>query len=90
MKTYEHALISLGYAAGVSFLSVGVVGLADPALYLSALIGGEVIDLLHHPLYHLVYQRNNEWVVKVRHVFRQQGFRAAISVIGEIEDKLVT
>lgn len=91
MKTHEHALISLGYAAGIALISKGISaplgqGITDPWLYLSALVGGEIIDFLDHPLYHLVYQRNEPHVVQARKIFFEKGFKAAAAYLNNVED----
>ena len=85
MRTHEHALISLGYAAGVALLAGN--GLTDPWIYVSAVVGGEIIDFVDHPLYHLVYNRNEPHVAEARKVFREQGLRAAISYLNNVEDQ---
>ncbi len=64
MKPHEHILISLGYVTSVAFLAGR--GFNDPLIYVSAVIGGEIIDFIDHPLYQLVYQRNATHV-KDRH-----------------------
>ncbi len=84
MKTHEHALISLGYAAGVALLAGH--GLTDPVLYASALVGGEILDFIDHPLYHLVYNRDEAHVAEARKVFREKGLRAAVSYLNNTED----
>lgn len=91
MKTHEHALISMGYAAGIALISKGISaplgqGLTDPWIYVSALIGGEIIDFLDHPLYHLVYQRNEPHVVRSRKIFLEKGFKAAAAYLNQVED----
>jgi len=48
MRTHQHALISLGYAGGLALLASR--GLSDPGIYLAALIGGEILDFIDHPL----------------------------------------
>lgn len=85
MKTHEHAIISLGYAAIVS-ASTGQ-GLGSWEIYLAAVIGGEIIDFIDHPLYHLVYNRNEPHVVEARKIFRKQGFKAAVSYLNDVEEK---
>jgi len=87
MKTHEHVLISLGYAGSVAFLAGQ--GLTDPRIYLAALIGGEILDFVDHPLYHLVYRRNEPHVVKTRQLFFKEGLKAAITYLNEIEDRRV-
>lgn len=84
MKPHEHILISLGYAAGVAFLSAK--GLTDPWIYISAAVGGEIIDLVDHPLYQLVYQRNTPHVKEARQIFHAKGLKAAYQYLKVIED----
>ncbi|GEM_PF-4941570 len=84
MKTHEHALISLGYATGVAFLAGN--GLNNPWLYIAAVAGGEIIDFVDHPLYHLVYNRNEPHVAKAREIRKKQGLREAIKFLNEVED----
>jgi hypothetical protein len=91
MKTHEHALISVGYAAGIALISQGISapfgqGLTDPMIYVAALVGGEIIDFLDHPLYHLVYQRNEPHVAQARKVFFEKGFKAAAAYLNNVED----
>ena len=85
MKTHEHAFISLGYAASVAFLAGGA--LDDPWLYVAAVAGGEILDFVDHPLYHLVYNRSNPYVAKARQEFKQHGWRAAVKYLNQVEDK---
>lgn len=84
MKTHEHALISLAYAAGVAFLAGK--GITDPGIYVAALIGGEIIDLIDHPLYHLVYNRDEPHVTQARKIFHEKGLGAAWKYLNEVED----
>jgi len=84
MKTHEHALISLAYAAGISFLAGN--GMTDPAIYIAALVGGEIIDLIDHPLYHLVYNRDEPHVSQARKIFHEKGIGAAWKYLNEVED----
>jgi hypothetical protein len=85
MKTHEHALISLGYAAGVSFIAGN--GFFDPWVYIISVIGGETIDFIDHPLYHLVYNRNEPHVKEARKMLTKGKWREAINYLNEIEDK---
>jgi hypothetical protein len=85
MKTHEHALISVGYAATVSLLAGE--GLADPGLYLTALLGGEILDLVDHPLYHLIYRRSEPHVVEARQILRSRGLRAALAYLDQVEQE---
>lgn len=90
MRTHEHALISIGYAVGVSLLAgpaAASQGLTDPWLYLSALIGGELIDIIDHPLYHFVYNRKNLTAVQVRKTLREKGLKGLIKYYNEVEDR---
>lgn len=87
MKTHEHALITLGYAGSVAFLAGQ--GLTDPRIYLVALIGGEILDFVDHPLYHIVYRRNEPHVVKARQLFFEEGLKAAVAYLNEIENRRV-
>lgn len=84
MKPHEHLLISLGYAASVAFLAGR--GLTDPWVYVSAAIGGEIIDFVDHPLYQLVYQRDATHVKEARQIFREKGLKAAFQYLKTIED----
>lgn len=84
MKTHEHALLSLAYGGGIA-LAAGN-GVADPWVYVSALVGGEIIDLVDHPLYHLVYNRNEPHVVEARKLFMKRKWRQAASYLNEVED----
>jgi len=90
LKTSTHALISIGYAAGVALL-IGPMkigqGLTDPLIYVSAIIGGELIDIIDHPLYHLVYQKQNSVAINTRRVFQQEGLQGLIKHYKSIEDK---
>lgn len=74
MKTETHIAVSLAYGGAVAVASgqPGAVG-----LYLAALAGGEIIDLLDYPLYHLVLDRCH--LHAAREVRRRQGLRAAYS-----------
>ena len=85
MKTHEHALISLGYAFGTALLTGK--GVLDPGIYLSAVVGGELIDLIDHPLFHFVYRRNDINAIDVRRILREQGLKALIAHYNQIEDK---
>lgn len=87
MKTHQHALVSLGYAGSVALLAG--TGFDDPGIYLVALIGGEILDFVDHPLYHLVYRRNEPHVVKARQLFFKKGLKAAITYLNEIENRRV-
>jgi hypothetical protein len=84
MKTHEHALISLGYAAGVAFFAGK--GLANPWIYVSAVVGGEIIDFIDHPLYHFIYQRNEPHVKEARRIFREKGTKATSTYLNEVEN----
>ncbi len=85
MKTHEHALISLGYGACVSLLlGGGLVG--HPDVYLAAVLGGECIDFIDHPLYHLVYQRSEEHVAAAWQVLKEKGPAAWVHYLGRVED----
>ncbi|MGB8215513.1 MAG: hypothetical protein WCE68_18330 [Anaerolineales bacterium] len=84
MKTHEHALISLGYAAGVALMAGK--GVADPWIYVAAVVGGEIIDFIDHPLYHLVYRRNEPHVKEARKILREKGTKAAATYLNEVED----
>ncbi len=91
MKTHEHALISIGYAAGIALVSQGISaplgqGLTDPWIYVAALVGGEIIDFIDHPLYHLVYKRNDPRVIQARKIFSEKGFKAAAAYLNQVED----
>jgi hypothetical protein len=91
MKTHEHAIISLAYAAGIALISKGIAaplgqGITDPLLYVSAVVGGEIIDFLDHPLYHLVYQRNEPHVAQSRKILAEKGLKAAVAYLGRVED----
>lgn len=85
MKTHEHALISLGYSGLVTLLAGH--GLTDYKIYLASLIGGEILDFIDHPLYHLVYNRNEPHVAKARYLFFNEGLRSAITYLNQVEDK---
>jgi len=84
MKIHEHAIISLGYAAGVSLLAGE--GFGNWGIYIAALIGGEIIDFIDHPLYHLVYNRNEPHVKEARKIFKEEGLKSAIKYLNEVED----
>lgn len=83
MKPHEHAVVSLGYAASVSFISGN--GLGDWQIYLAALIGGEIIDFIDHPLYHLVYNRNELHVKEARKILKEEGLKSAFLYLNEVE-----
>jgi hypothetical protein len=85
MKPHEHALISLSYATAISVASGQ--GLGRWEIYLAALIGGEIIDIIDHPLYHLVYNRNEPHVVEAREKLQEEGLRSAIDYLNEVEEK---
>lgn len=85
MKTHEHAIISLGYAAGVSLFAGN--GFSDPLVYITAVTGGEVVDFIDHPLYHLVYNRNNPHVRQARYLFSKRKWKEAIAYLIEVEEK---
>lgn len=85
MKTHEHALLSLGYGA-VLAASAGH-GLLDPAIYVSALIGGELIDFIDHPLYQLIFARNDPVVKEARSKYKQEGFNSAKEYLFQKEDE---
>jgi hypothetical protein len=83
MRSHEHALISLGYAGGLAWLAGR--GLGDAWLYGAALLGGEILDVLDHPLYHLVYARNEAHVAEARRVLAAHGVRAAWAYLNQVE-----
>lgn len=84
MKTHEHALISLGYAAGLSLISGQ--GLGGWEIYLAALVGGEIIDFVDHPMYHLVYNRNEPHVKKARKIFQEEGLKSTVKYLNDVEN----
>ncbi len=86
MKTHEHAIISLGFGAGVSLMLHGSLA-SDPMVYLAALAGGEGIDLLDHTLYHLVYRRDEPHVIAARQIFLQKGMAAFWRYVLAVEDR---
>jgi hypothetical protein len=75
----------VAYAGGVSLLAGQ--GLTDPWIYIAAILGGEILDVIDHPLYHLLYQRNEPHVVEARRLFFKKGIRATISYLNEVENK---
>jgi hypothetical protein len=85
MKTHEHALISLGYGAIMAAMAGN--GLLDPGIYVAALIGGELIDFIDHPLYQLLFARNDRTVAEARVHFKKEGFRAGIRYLLKKEDE---
>lgn len=85
MKTHEHALISLAYAGGLALLAGQ--GFTDPGIYLASLAGGEILDFIDHPLYHLVYRRKKLQVVKARELLVQGKFKEAIRFLNQVEDE---
>jgi hypothetical protein len=85
MKTHEHALISLGFGACISLISVGNL-VSNPGIYLAAVLGGECIDFIDHPLYQLVYRRNEVHVKESRKILKQKGLIAAIRYLNQVED----
>jgi hypothetical protein len=85
MKLHHHAMISLGYGGGVALFAGH--GFADPRVYLAALIGGEIIDFVDHPLFHLVYRRSDPHVVRARRLFAAKGLREAIKYLIKMEDE---
>ena len=85
MKTHEHAAISLGYTALLALMANK--SLTDPWLYLYGLIGGELIDFIDHPLYHLVYNRKNKYVIQTRQILKEKGLKAALAYLKQIENK---
>src|SRR5437660_1750441 len=85
MLTHKHALISLAYAGGITFFAQQ--GGSDPYVYLSAIIGGELIDLIDHPLYHIFYRRKERHVVHARKLFFSKGARQAIGYLKRVEDE---
>lgn len=84
MKTHEHALISIGFTAGISLLSTGTIG--DWSLYVAALVGGELIDFIDHPLYHLLYQRNTPVVRQGFAELKKHGVKAYLQYLKKAED----
>jgi len=62
-------------------------GITDPLIYVAALIGGELIDVIDHPLFHLVYQRQNRIAIDTRHTLFNRGFKELIAHYSEIEDR---
>ncbi|MEA3350502.1 MAG: hypothetical protein U9Q82_07775, partial [Chloroflexota bacterium] len=84
MKPHEHAIISLGYAAVIS--AFAGQGIGSWEIYLAAVIGGEMIDIIDHPLYHLVYNRNESHVVAARKKFRNEGLKATAQYLNQVED----
>lgn len=85
MKTHEHALISLGY--GAIMAATAGNGLLDPGIYVAALVGGELIDFIDHPLYQLVFARNDPVNVRARSIIKKEGLRSAIRYLKQQEDK---
>lgn len=85
MKPYQHILISLGYGAVLA--ASARHNLLDPGIYISALIGGELIDVIDHPLNFLVFARNENFVQEAWKRLRIEGFRAAVRYLEEEEDK---
>ena len=85
MKTHEHIIISAVYAVGVA--AIAGQGFDDPGIYIASILGGEILDLIDHPLYHLVYRRNEENVVEARKILAKDGLRATISYLIKMEDE---
>src|SRR5437867_2128090 len=85
MRTHKHALISIGYAAGVTLFSGH--GILDPYIYLFAFVGGEIIDFIDHPLYHLFYRRKESHVVHARKLFFKEGLRQTLRYLNGVEEK---
>lgn len=84
MKIHTHVLFSVAYVGGITFITGH--GIDDPFLYFSSLLGGEILDILDHPLYYLVYKRKNPHVVKLRKLFKEKGFRAAKAFSDKLEE----
>ena len=84
MKTHEHIFISLGYAAGASLLATGTLG--NWGVYIAALVGGELIDFIDHPLYHLVYRRKDAVVQQGFRELRQKGIKEYFNFLKQAED----
>lgn len=70
MRTHEHAIVSVVYVFSSSLLFGSVC--SDPYLYLVAVIGGEIIDFVDHPLNFLVYGRNQQHVLKSKEIFSHE------------------
>jgi hypothetical protein len=70
MRTHEHAMVSMMYVFSSSLLFGSVC--SDPYWYAVAVVGGEVIDVIDHPLHFLVYGRNQPHVLKSKSIFKQE------------------
>ncbi len=59
----------------------------DPGIYIAALIGGELIDLIDHPLHQFVFERDDSSVIEARSVYKKEGLRSAINYLLKREDE---
>ncbi len=89
MKTHEHFLISIGYFGTILALSDSGLPQMDLLLnsIFSVVIGGEIIDFIDHPLYHLVYGRNEAPVKEIRDSLKSEGVRSALKKIKVFEQE---
>jgi hypothetical protein len=79
----EHAAVSLVLAAAVG---AATGRLDDPALYVAAVVGGEVIDVLDHTAYHLLYRRSHPDVAAGRGHLLAGRFRSALATYTDAEN----
>ncbi|MCS6956125.1 MAG: hypothetical protein NZM44_07210, partial [Candidatus Calescibacterium sp.] len=70
MRTHEHALVSVSYVFVNSL--VFNLPLDQGWLYISAILGGEIIDFIDHPLHFFFYGRKQEHVLKSKEIFRSE------------------
>jgi hypothetical protein len=77
MKPHEHGLASLSYAG----IAAGLSGqdITNWRIYLAAVVGGELIDLIDHSLYHLNPQKPG--VRKLRDHFHDAGSHAKAQIL---------
>lgn len=83
MRTHEHIGVSVIFATSVTCAANH--GIGDPWIYAASIAGGEAIDLVDHPLFHLVYRRNQPDAAQARRLILKGCFREGWRVTTQAE-----
>lgn len=70
MRTHEHALVSVTYVFVNSLMFDLPVD--NISLYVAAVLGGEILDIIDHPLHFFVYGRHQQHAVEAKKIFREE------------------
>lgn len=70
MRTHEHALVSVNYVFVNSLMFDLPVD--NISLYVAAVLGGEILDIIDHPLHFFVYGRHQQHAVEAKKIFREE------------------